>query len=212
VLLEIDLPGVAVARRSQSELDPASLTPSEAELFSMLTTDKRRREWLAGRLAAKEALRAIGIVGSILRDPEGRPITGGAYVAITHGDTIAAAAASLDRHVGIDLLDPHDQSRLERIAQRVMRGPEPELARAHPQDGLRLIWGTREAIAKATHTGMFAFALTKAHATAIDRGSRRITTNRAGIEVSWVDLPTGEILVVASATDAAVALAQSECP
>jgi hypothetical protein len=59
---------------------------------------------------------------------------------------------------------------------------------------------------------MFAFALTKAHATAIDRGSRRITTNRAGIEVSWVDLPTGEILVVASATDAAVALAQSECP
>jgi len=83
---------------------------------------------------------------------------------------------------------------------------------AHPQDGLRLIWGTREAIAKATHTGMFIFGLTKAHATGIDRGSRRISTNRPGIEVVWREMEGGELLVIAGASDAAVAAARAECP
>jgi 4'-phosphopantetheinyl transferase EntD len=189
------------------------LVPEERAIFDTLTTDKRRREWWAGRIAAHQALEAIGIRGaSVLRDPEGRPITDRAHVAITHGDTIAAAAASTSLHVGIDVLDPHDQKRLERIAHRVLRGPEPELAKAHPQDGLRLIWGAREAIAKATHTGMFVFALTKAHVTGIDRETRRMATNRPEIEVSWLDLPGGEILVIAGASDAAVAAARSECP
>jgi 4'-phosphopantetheinyl transferase EntD len=208
------LPGVRVALLPYPDrIALELLTAGERRIFDGLTTDKRRREWWAGRMAARSALGALGLgERSILRDPQGRPVAEGAHVAITHGDTLAAAAASLERHVGIDVLDPHDQTRLERIASRVLSGPEPELAAAHPQDGLRLIWGTREAVAKATHTGMFAFALTKAHATAIDRETRRITTNRAGIDVSWVDLGGGELLVVASATDAAVALAQSECP
>jgi 4'-phosphopantetheinyl transferase EntD len=189
------------------DLDRALLTEREREIFDAIPVgrDKRRREWWSGRIAAHEALEACGLSGiSVLRDPEGRPIAEGAHVAITHGRTLAAAAASIDRHVGIDVLDPSDQQRLARIAERVLRGPEPELAKAHPQDGLRLIWGAREAVAKATHTGMFAFALTQVHATAIDRSSKRIETNRSGIEVSWVELEGGELLVLAAATDQAV--------
>src|SRR5688572_30964233 len=214
VEVTFDLPGVAIAViRHPDPIDRELLTEAERAIFESLTTDKRRREWFAGRIAAHRALASVGLRdASVLRDPEGRPIADGAYVAITHGESIAAAAASIELHVGIDVIDPEDQPRLERIAHRVLRGPEPELAIQHPQDGLRLIWGTREAIAKATHTGMFAFALTKAHATAIDRSSRRISTNRPGIDVCWADLPSGEVLVVACATDAAVMSARAECP
>ena len=213
-------PGAAVAVRTLDTPHVDRLTTAERALFEQIPAERaeRRAEWYAGRLAAHDALAACGhpeaARASVLRDPEGRPIVAGAQVAISHGRTIASAVAALPGapwpHVGIDIVDPHDQTRLLRIAERVLRGPEPELARAHPQDGLRLIWGAREAVAKATHTGMFAFALTRVHATGIERDPRRITTNRPGIEVRWLTLDGGEILVVAGATDAAVGSAQAE--
>jgi 4'-phosphopantetheinyl transferase EntD len=195
------------------DLDPARLTPDERALFDQIPADreKRRREWWSGRIAAHQALLQCGLhARSVLRDPEGRPITEGAQVAISHGATLAAAAASLDRHVGIDVVDPEDQTRLERIAARVLIGPERELVTSHPQDGLRLVWAAREAIAKATHTGMFVFALTRVHLTAIEED--RLRSNREGIELAWQTLPGGELLVVAAASDGAVAAARSECP
>src|SRR5688500_2823953 len=110
VEVTFDLPGVAIAViRHPDPIDRELLTEAERAIFESLTTDKRRREWFAGRLAARAALRSLGLPhASVLRDPEGRPITDGAYVAITHGDSIAAAAASLDLHVGIDVIDPQD--------------------------------------------------------------------------------------------------------
>lgn len=59
------------------------LTPREAALFETLRLESRRKEWLAGRFAAKEAvIKAIStneiIVGprdiEVLPDADGRPV------------------------------------------------------------------------------------------------------------------------------------------
>lgn len=218
------LPEVSLARvRLPKTPDPSTLTAEERSLYEGLPGGAhRRREWWAGRTAAREALAQLEIEGvSVLRDPEGRPVlhgpgAGAARIAIAHGKRLAVAAvvpvSAPMPHVGVDVVDPEDQPRLERIEARILRGPEPRILAAEPKDGLRIIWGTREAAAKATHTGMFAYGLTKLHVTAVDRAARRITTNRRGIEATWLELDSGELVVVAVADDDAVAEAGAQDP
>ncbi len=191
--------------------DPSALTPAERTAYGDLKSDRRRREWLAGRQAGRIAARAVGAgAASILRGPEGGPVLvgpgeGRVDLALTHGEAYAAAVA-LPRggaypHVGIDWVDARDGPRLARLAPRVL-DPD-EAARCAGRDlWLRAAWGAKEAVAKATRTGMFAFGLGAVRLTHLDEASGRIDVSLPG---AWVRLmSSGEaVVVVAAVTDAA---------
>lgn len=75
---------------------------------------------LVGRLAAEQALAALG-AGSLAYDGP-RPIVTGATaaVSITHSGTRALAVAARTAKLGIDLVDDAEADRLERITDRYL--------------------------------------------------------------------------------------------
>lgn len=195
-------------------IDESRLTPAERALFAALPGEgRRRREWFAGRMAARAALRACGAgAASILRAESGAPRLSGphaeqAFVAITHGQTRAAAVATRADgrwpSVGVDLVDATDLPRIQRIAKRVLKPAELALA-AEGEERLLLAWGAREAVAKATRTGMFLFALTHAWLEAVDTASGRLRVNVPGIEAGFRFLDDGSALVMAGADASAL--------
>lgn len=109
----------AVALATSDELSPGALTPAERRELARLPHDARRRDWLAGRCAAKRAVaahgglppervRLIGRTGasprSFVRNDAGRWAPLPVAISIAHRDGVAiAAASSLTRHVGVDL-------------------------------------------------------------------------------------------------------------
>lgn len=219
-----DLPGAFWAVVPLPEVpDPSPLTPAERTLFESFHTDRRRSEWLAGRLAARSALRAVGGGAcSILRGPEGGPrLEGpgheGVEVAITHGEGQAAAIATRKDapwpFVGIDWVDARDAARIRRIAGRVLSPAEKALAEDRDL-ALQLAWGAREAVAKATRTGMFVYALAHVCLVAFDEqtGIAEVSTlgpseargeDPAGVRVRFRALEGGPLVVVAGVSSAA---------
>lgn len=93
------------ATRTERQVLERSLHPSELALLSERATEKRRSEFVAGRMAAREALSLLlgQNLDPILRDERGRPISAGAEISITHADGLAVAAAARFR-MGIDLV------------------------------------------------------------------------------------------------------------
>lgn len=209
------LPGAQLAWQAVSgEPDPSRLSDAERELFRSLGPERRRLEWWAGRMAAHAALAACGAQGlSVLRSESGAPKLVGPNaqdfsLAITHGRRQAAAIAVRSDapypFVGLDLVDPEDEPRIEKISRRVFRGSELALFAADPF-GPRLGWATKEAIAKATQTGMFVFALSRAWLVGLDP----LRANLPGVALFAVTLTDGSLLVVAGASAEARASAQS---
>jgi phosphopantetheinyl transferase (holo-ACP synthase) len=150
---------------------------------------------------------------SVLRAASGAPRLEGPgaadlHVAITHGRRTAAAIATRRDarwpSVGIDLVDAEDAARLERIADRVLKPCERALLARDPAV-LLLAWGAREAIAKATRTGMFLFALSRAWVVEIDLDARRIAVNVPGMDLGFAPLEDGGVLVFAGAGPEALA-------
>ncbi len=210
-LAVLALDGVVVA--------PEALHAREQPLFAALeATDARRREWFAGRRAARAALTALGYEDiATLRRDNGAPNLAGhgadqLHVAITHGKRLAAAvaahAAGRWPHVGIDVVDAEDLARVRAVAKRVMKPDELARATADPLHA-RLAWGAREAVAKATNTGMFVFALSKCWTLAIDTEDRAVQVNLDGIQVVYEPLDDGGVLVLAGASPAAYEAAQA---
>ena len=141
-----------------------------------ITAPKRRREWLSGRVAAKDAVRhhllATHGVRSfpadieIVPDPHGRPQPRGAVlerlgvslsVSIAHTDGVAMAiAAGAAREIGIDIewIDRR-RGEYERAAfspdEMRLLGPD-DGDRARRERALRL-WCAKEAVAKAIGRG-----------------------------------------------------------
>lgn len=200
-----ELPGAWFAIAPFSEPDPKLLTAAERTLFAQLEAPRRRREWFAGRVAARAALRAVGAgATSILRDARGAPILEGphaaqATVAITHGHRCGAAIA-INRsapypHVGIDWVDARDEARLKRLSARVLKTPEQDLVARDARTRL-VCWGAREAAAKATRTGMFAFGLTKVWLIDIDPSLVSPVLNLPGTRVTIRWQPDGAALVL----------------
>ena len=76
---------------------PDALSPSEAQRYAAFRLEKRRKEWLAGRLAAKLLLAEVDgtekldayEIGS---DALGRPSCGGRLLSISHSNGWAMAA------------------------------------------------------------------------------------------------------------------------
>jgi phosphopantetheinyl transferase (holo-ACP synthase) len=185
----------AVARRGVAGL----LTPSERTVLEAMPAERRRRDWLAGRVAAKRVLRAtcrhrcerVPAYGSIeiLNEASGAPrftIQGRPELAerfdvsIAHTDGAAVAAvtdllASGSAGVDIELTKPLS---LE-LVRRVLRAEEIACLDENPNMGptpLEL-WTAKEAAMKA---------------------ARRLCDALREIELSWNGTPTLRARVASS--------------
>lgn len=148
--------GTRVALLRVDGLAPgAALSEREALQYAAFRIEKRRKEWLAGRLAAKALLAEGGgnpADFEITMDKLGRPSCGGALVSITHSNGWAAAAAKPgSSFLGLDL---------EKIEERHRAWysdyfhPQ-ELPLHDPSEATRL-WTVKEALLKALGLGLMA--------------------------------------------------------
>lgn len=159
---------VSIAETSQ--LEPVWLGPGEQERFAGLVVPKRRRDWLAGRLAAKLALtRLLG--HETPRDLDVLPAESGAPVvhrltrplhdvgvSLVHSHDLAGALAWRGDGAPLGL----DLERVEPLADGVLSLAltAPELAYVHRRPGpvrdvraLRL-WTAKEAVLKSRRVGL----------------------------------------------------------
>jgi 4'-phosphopantetheinyl transferase len=133
-----------------------ALSEKEAAQYAAFIMEKRRSEWLAGRLAAKTLLAESGGIPlsgyEVASDLLGRPSCGGQLISISHSNGWAVAAIKPgSSFLGIDL---------EKIEQRhpawyrdyfhTSELPEPD-----PSEGTRL-WAIKEALMKALGLGLMA--------------------------------------------------------
>jgi len=135
-----------------------SLSPAEALRYAAFRMEKRRSEWLAGRLAAKTLLAAPGEKLSsfeITTDSLGRPSCGGALLSISHSNGWALAAMKPGSgFLGADL---------EKIEERHPAWYRDyfhisELPKPDPSEATR-IWAIKEALLKALAPSKRAFPL-----------------------------------------------------
>jgi phosphopantetheinyl transferase/acyl carrier protein len=144
---------------------------------SMRAVEKRRREWLLGRCAAKEAVRSLlernldlhlsPVEIEIVPDPYGRPLVSyrsqcgpGPSLSIAHSEGTAVALAALDpeTRVGIDLEAlRHRREDYEAIAFSAdERGLLATLPRELRQEWALRMWCAKEAVGKALGRGLSA--------------------------------------------------------
>ena len=158
------------------------LTAGEREIWQMgeRTDDRRKREWLAGRIAAKDAVRLLmerhnGVVLGprdieIARSAEGRPFVRGLEkwladgslfvpVSISHTQGMAVALAVLTRSDTTVGIDAEKIERREAGFEEMVFSAE-ELADLHGFKGLERdvevtrLWCAREAAAKVLGSGL----------------------------------------------------------
>jgi malonyl CoA-acyl carrier protein transacylase len=168
---EVDIKEITAACDAdlQGTLD-RYLSVSEQALFKNLKSQKRKREWLAGRVAAKSLIReakfyhegaivpyqAIEIVANDLGAPEIR-IVGDLgpqlQVSISHSAGVAAAmlssSAKLIPGIDVEQIETRDAS----FAQTYFVESEQTLAKADPDKVLTLLWAIKEAVLKALGIG-----------------------------------------------------------
>lgn len=138
------------------------LSPEELKKYNSFKVEKRRREWLGGRTAAKTLLaesflnRASPRDIFIGSDSSGRPacfFSGAPALSISHCGEYAAAAADYG-HVGIDI---------EKIEPRARCWVEdsfrPEEAGDASPESLTALWTRKESVLKALGLGLKCSAL-----------------------------------------------------
>jgi 4'-phosphopantetheinyl transferase len=133
-----------------------ALSAREAGIYASFRIEKRRSEWLAGRLAAKAVAAADGGADfsalEIESDLLGRPSCAGALLSISHSGGWAVAAAKPGASfLGVDL---------EKVEERHPAWytdyfHPSELPKPDPSEGTRL-WAIKEAIMKALGLGLMA--------------------------------------------------------
>lgn len=213
------LPGVFFAVLPLQQ--PPELTllhADEKRIWDGLETESRRREWWAGRVAAKIALAALGASQiAVLKDERGLPALVGPntedlLVSITHGRRLCAAAAARAGQgtagLGIDLIEPEDLARLRKLEARVLAPGELDHF-ADRELALAAAWAAREAVAKATATGMWAFAMSRVHLVSFDPAEEMLGVGVQGARLSKRTLDDGTLIVFAAADRDLVARAQS---
>jgi phosphopantetheine--protein transferase-like protein len=155
------------------------LSRGEREMWFRLTgADKRRREWLLGRLVAKDAVRLFlkeryGMKScpadiEIFSDEYGRPLVGGDLInelgcqlsiSIAHwGEGSAAVAGECTGHEGVGIdVEPLERSHegLEEIAFTAEEGTHlSAVPISRRKEWLLRLWCSKEAVAKALGRGM----------------------------------------------------------
>lgn len=189
------------------------LSPLEQALAAQIPPGRRRTEFVAGRWAAHHALAAwLHPVPPVGRSAEGAPRLVGdgppTRLSISHSRTAAVAAAGPGPGgLGIDLMDPADGARIPKVLGRFQSQAEARLLRG--PEGPFVAWGAREAVAKATETGMFRFAIFQVHVTDFDPSTGKVDVEPAGMQVRWMTVG-GHHVVVADASPAAVQRAKEQ--
>lgn len=142
------------------------LGAKEREVLAAFTQPARRREWLAGRRAAKRVLfERFGIDPDrveVLPDVQGRPevqVDGEPRpelrLSLSHTGAWAAAACAKVA-LGVDLCRLSDGSRLGHLAPRVFSPGEAEAVGVFRSDERgATAWALKEACLKATGGGIF---------------------------------------------------------
>lgn len=130
----------------------ADLTADETEIYTSFlpSQEQRRKEWLAGRLLAREKLG-----GRIGYEPSGRPLLvtpdgtlSGRHISISHTSCWAALLVSSGGPCGIDI--ELAGRRAERAAARIASPEEIALAAPlYPDNPALLVWCAKEAAYKA---------------------------------------------------------------
>ena len=154
----------------KSGVDPALwLAPEEAIEMGTLRGDKRRREWLAARVALKGLLLADGVVAApaaaiVRKDPAGaprlvvyEPDTGRYEVygcSISHSGAYVLCAYTPGRHgrVGVDI--ERRTWRMLYLRRKYANKADKLLA---PPDSIgagTLVWSLKESLSKLVGTGM----------------------------------------------------------
>ncbi|MCW5828217.1 MAG: SDR family NAD(P)-dependent oxidoreductase [Deltaproteobacteria bacterium] len=154
------------------DTDPAGvlgrLSADERADYGTMTFEKRRLEWLAGRLAARQALKGFGTSSDVTvkADDSGEPRFAGPLgdkygLTISHSNIWATAIVwerkgqlGEERHVGVDIERTGDRS--EAFLEDNFSAAERA---ALPSNGLRsetatLIWSFKESALKALGTGL----------------------------------------------------------
>lgn len=132
-----------------------ALSPREEAVHAAFRIEKRRAEWLAGRLAAKSLLAVAGEPQASLEigmDSLGRPCCGGRLVSISHSNGWALAAAKPGcSFLGVDLElveERHPAWYSDYFHPTELQAPDPS-------EGTRL-WTVKEALMKALGLGLMA--------------------------------------------------------
>lgn len=161
---------LARAERHADVLAARYLSAREREEVSRLRVPKRRAERIAGRVAARRALRRLGVGGSDVSvvaveagEAAGAPSVEGVrrkdvFLSIAHGAGSAFAVASLHLEVGLDVErierrgaafveDAFEPVALETVASLFGTGVAQEVVTT-------VAWCAKEACMKLTRTGM----------------------------------------------------------
>lgn len=131
-----------------------ALSPAEADRLAAFRLDKRRREWLAGRLAAKALLAEAGggaqASYEIGLDKYGRPACGDRLVSISHSNGWALAAHKPGcSFLGADLEmveERHPAWYADYFHPSELPAPDPSAATR--------LWAVKEAVMKALGLGL----------------------------------------------------------
>jgi 4'-phosphopantetheinyl transferase EntD len=150
---------VAVCPLDEGTTD-AALSPRERELLRAASTEGRKREIRAGRLAAHAALRASGLSPppEVLTADDLAPSLdppSGCFLSLAHDGALAVAACAR-RTVGVDVVPLSRRPQIERVVRASLdsRGA-PGLVDASFWPPELMLWTAWEALAKRTGEGVF---------------------------------------------------------
>ena len=148
--LPVTLPPGCVGARVVG--DPAAW--SEAFDWPTELTDAaatRRADFLMGRLAAVEALRRLGVEGSVGRSSDGAPVwPEGVAGSLTHHSAVAAAVVGRDiAGLGIDICPRLDGDRLRAVVRQCLT--EAECERWAGEEAATVAFAAKESIYKAAY-------------------------------------------------------------
>ena len=141
----------------QRERFVAGLTALERQTFSAFQVEKRKRDWLAGRVAAKRALQQKSGLPfqalEIRNEPGGRPVHSCWHLSITHSGDAAGAVVS-QTPVGLDMevIEPRDSSFVRLVFSTEERRQLESIR--EPDAAMTRLWCEKEAYAKALGHGL----------------------------------------------------------
>jgi phosphopantetheinyl transferase len=207
------------------------LGPNERDAFAALRVpDARQLEWLGGRTAAKEAVRALLAAGpgieatladiEIQPDAAGRPVVSGPWrdrvpgplgVSIAHSDGVAVAVVGASDFLGIDVERVRTPGR--GFGEVAFDDEERQRLSELPEEWALRCWCAKEAVAKATGSGL-SDGPGSVVITAVDPLEERLTARLAGrLAEAHPDLAGVDLVVqTRQVDDVVVAVAQDQRP
>jgi len=199
-LMKLDVPLDLKQAGMRLVTSKITLSPHEQQQFKgMQVTESRLDDWLFGRIAAKDAIRAVwknqcgeklfladieidtdahGKPVARLRDQTRREML--PTISIAHTDGVAVALSSFQPHVGIDIekIKPREKS-FEAVAFDAVEQKLLDQFGQNRHEGITRFWCAKEAVAKALGRGL--------------------VDGPQSLYVRQVDLATGRVLIALGA-------------